>query len=280
MVLSTLPTFEDELATPPRRANSDRSAAHSTAGSSISMVNSDPLSGHGQGTPEGWTEASGDSDPGVPKDMSASWTAPSDFQTSPGTSPNLAPLSTVSASDPSILVLPDPEAASITSSEALSLPHAPPKKVRLSELLAQSDALMRRYPPSSLKPEEIMGPQSVIFTWNEVGDEEDDEAERMVGLPEMVVRPFLDEDEQEEIRSREKEKEERSRRGGRGNGKKKHKWTKNQEIMVLAGVVVAVGIAVAVYQNQRGPHGGVVQKAGDQWRKASAAWFGPGKPAL
>ena len=150
MVLSTLPTFEDELVTPPRRANSDRSAANSTAGSSVSIVGSEPLSGHDQGTPEGWTVASGDSDPGVSKDMSASWTAPSDFQTSPGTSPNLMPLSTVSASDASILVLPDPEAASITSSEALSLPHAPPRKIQLSDLLAESDALMRRYPPSSL----------------------------------------------------------------------------------------------------------------------------------
>ena len=271
MVLSALPTFEDESATQHRRANSDRSAAHSTAGSSISMVNSDPLSGHGQGTPEGWTEASGDSDPGVPKDMSASWTAPSDFQTSPGTSPNLVPLS---ASDPSILVLPDPEAASIASSEAFSLPHAPPKKIRLSDLLVQSDGLMRRYPPSSLKPEEIMGPQSVIFTWNEMGDEEDDGAERMVGRPEMIVRPFLDEDEQEEIRAREKEKEERSRR----RKGKAHQWTKNQEIIVLAGVVVAIGIAVAVYQNQRGAQGGVFHKAGEQWRKASAACFGHGKP--
>lgn len=270
MVLSALPTFEDELVTPSRRANSDRSAAHSTAGSSASMINS-------QGTPEGWTEASGDSDPGVPKDMAASWTASSDFQTSPGTSPNLAPLSTVSAGDPSILVLPDPEAASITSSEALSLPHVSPKKIRLSELLAQSDSLMRRYPASILKPEEIMGPQSVIFTWNEVGDEEDDEAERMVGRPEMVVRPFLDEDEQEDIFLREKEREERSRRAGRGKGKK-HMLTKNQEIIVLAGVVVAIGIAVAVYQNQRGSHGGVLQKAGEQWRKASGGWFTRGRP--
>jgi hypothetical protein len=136
---------------------------------------------------------------------------------------------------------------------------------------------MRRYPPSSLKPEEIMGPQSVIFTWNEMGDEEDDGAERMVGRPEMIVRPFLDEDEQEEIRSREREKEERSRRGGRGK-EKKLKWTKNQEMIVLAGVVVAIGIAVAVYQNQRGAQGGVFHKAGEQWKKASVAWFGRGKP--
>jgi hypothetical protein len=240
------------------------------------MVHSDALSGHGQGTPEGWTEASGDSDPGASKDMTASWTAPSDFQTSPGTSPNLAPLSAVSASDPSILVLPDPEAASITSSEALSLSHAPPKKIKLSELLAQSDALMRQYPPSSLKPEEIMGPQSVIFTWSEAGDEDDDDAERMVARPEMVVRVFLDEDEEEDMRFREKEKEERSRRAGRGKGKQ-HKWTRNQEIVVIAGVVVAIGIAVAVYQNQRGGHGGVFHKAGEQWRKASAGWFGRGK---
>ena len=85
----------------------------------------------------------------------------------------------------------------------------------------------------------------------------------MVGRPEMIVRPFLDEDEQEEIRAREKEKGERSRRGKGGHT--------SGEITVLAGVVVAIGIAVAVYQDQRGAQGGVFHKAGEQWRKASAA---------
>ena len=75
------------------------------------------------------------------------------------------PLTTVSANDSAILVLPDPEVASIMSGEALGLPHAPPKKIRLSDLFVPSDGLMRRYPPSSLKPAEIMGPQSVIFSW-------------------------------------------------------------------------------------------------------------------
>ena len=48
--------------------------------------------------------------------------------------------------------------------------------------------------------------------------EEDDWAERVVGRPETIVWPFLDEDEQDEIRWREKEKEERSRKG-----KKEHR---------------------------------------------------------
>ena len=74
--------------------------------------------------------------------MSAFWTVPSDFHMSPGMSPNLVPLSTVSNSEPSIHTLPDPEAATISSSEALSVPHAPPKKTRLSDLLVQSDGLM------------------------------------------------------------------------------------------------------------------------------------------
>jgi hypothetical protein len=112
--------------------------------------------------------------------MTASWTAPSDFQTSPGTSPNLAPLSAVPASDPSILVLPDPEVASITSSEALSVSRAPPK-IRLSELLAQSDGWMG----PRQEPKEIMGPR------DEADDEEDDNTEWMVARPEMVVRVFL-----------------------------------------------------------------------------------------
>ena len=48
MVLSTLPTFEEELGARLRRAHNDRSAVYSTAESSISMVNSDPVLGHGQ----------------------------------------------------------------------------------------------------------------------------------------------------------------------------------------------------------------------------------------
>ena len=74
---------------------------------------------------------------------------------------------------------------------------------------------------------------------------------------------------------REREKEEGSRRAGRGKGKK-HKWTKNQEIIVLAGVVIAIGIAVAMYQNQRGSNGGVLVSSGE--RRAGVA--GPGKTQL
>ena len=58
-------------------------------------------------------------------------------------------------------------------------------------------------------------------------------------------RRFLYEDGQEGIHSREEE------RRRRGNGRHK-KWTKNQEMIVLAGVVAAIGIAVAVYENQLG----------------------------
>ena len=65
----------------------------------------------------------------------------------------------------------------------------------------------------------------------------------MVGRLETVMGPFLDGDEKEEIRLREKE-EERSRRG-KG---KPQKWTKNQESIVLAGVVVAIGMAVILVQ--------------------------------
>ena len=77
-----------------------------------------------------------------PKDMSASWTGPSDFHMSPGMSPNLVPLSTVSNSEPSIHALPDTETATITSSEALGVPYAPPKKIRLADLRVQSHGLM------------------------------------------------------------------------------------------------------------------------------------------
>ena len=47
--------------------------------------------------------------------------------------------------------------------------------------------------------------------------EEDDGAEWMVGRPEMIVQPSLEDDEQVEIRWRENEKEGRSRKGKRGH---------------------------------------------------------------
>ena len=75
----------------------------------------------------------------------------------------------------------------------------------------------------------------------------------MVGRPERIVRPFLDEDEQVEIRWREKEKEEHNQRGK----ERTQKWSKNREMTASAGVVVATGIAVAVYENQLGAQGGV-----------------------
>jgi hypothetical protein len=52
MVLSTLPVFEDEVVTPPRRADNAGLRPTQQRGRRL-HVHSDALEGHGEGTPEG-----------------------------------------------------------------------------------------------------------------------------------------------------------------------------------------------------------------------------------
>jgi hypothetical protein len=170
VVLSTLLVFEDDVLTPPRRARQ----GCGPLGVDASMVHSDALSGHGQGTQRGGQKLRVIPIQGHPKTLLLRGLCHPTFKPRPERRPILAQIHLSSCYPTSI----------ITSSEALDRSHAPPKKIRLSELLAQSDGLMRQYPPSSLKPEEIMGPRG------EADDEEDDDAERVVAQLEIVVQAF------------------------------------------------------------------------------------------
>jgi hypothetical protein len=149
---------------------------------------------------------------------------------------------------------------------------------------------------SSLQTASIMGPQSVIFTWCETGPKpvtqkgtdadvkldvqgvhwetagldliSDDMAEKMVLHPELVVRPWRDDDEEEAEREAETARANRQKR----EDIRKHRARRNDpgvfgaiagnkgSVIVVGGMVVvaALGVAIAVYGKN------------NEWRK----WIG------
>lgn len=152
----------------------------------------------------------------------------------------------------------------------------------LTALLRQADALYAHYPMSTIQTASIMGPQSVIFTWCETGKpsskvvkEEDksvpgvpwesagsdlvsdDMAEKMVLRPELVVRPWRDEDEEEVEREAEAARAERQKRQESRKLKSRRPEPgvfgaiagNSGGVIVVGGmvVVVALGVAIAVY---------------------------------
>jgi TBC1 domain family member 20 len=176
--------------------------------------------------------------------------------------------------------------ASVTSSAVNVEARAPPKQpLALTALLRQADALHQKHPMSSLQTASIMGPQSVIFTWCETGSRSapqkdadadtktsvrgvhwenagqdligDDMAEKMVLHPELVVRPWRDEDEEEAEREAEMARADRQRR----EEDRKKRARRNDpgvfgaiagskgSVIVVGGmvVVVALGVVIAVY---------------------------------
>ncbi|PIL23198.1 hypothetical protein GSI_14507 [Ganoderma sinense ZZ0214-1] len=180
-----------------------------------------------------------------------------------------------------------PTPASASSSARMPSPSPPPRRdprprrprVSLTALLTEADALMRQYPPThpDVALRTVMGPQSVVHTWAERARDlpSDDDAERMVDRPELVVcpppppSPLPSEDEGEEW-----EKEEVGKKRGRGRGRKKlRKPRRLRDVIVqrrtmVAGAVLVLGVAVAVYGLSGGlpsgnGHGG--QRAA--WRK-------------
>ncbi|KAJ8693455.1 GTPase-activating protein gyp8, variant 2 [Pleurotus ostreatus] len=118
-------------------------------------------------------------------------------------------------------------------------------RVSLSSLLVAADELYAKYPPThrDISLTSIMGPQSVVFTWSESLSEmpDDDEAERMVEKPELIVRPYTEPhtEKSESEPGREKHKQRRTR--GTFLGGRVEKRT------VVAGAVLTIGVAVAVY---------------------------------
>ncbi|KZV91346.1 hypothetical protein EXIGLDRAFT_719411 [Exidia glandulosa HHB12029] len=126
----------------------------------------------------------------------------------------------------------------------------------LTDLLRVADDLLSRFPPSDprLAIDRILGPQSAIFTWSEDRKDmpSDDDAEKMVDAPELVVRSdFVDEDELPPPRRAEKRPRPQSwwlsGSGRKGNAP--------SPATIVAGVVLAVSIGIAVYDVSRRAQG-------------------------
>lgn len=177
--------------------------------------------------------------------------------------------------------IPSPPSASPRSVSPETPPVVRQPRVSLTHLLRTADNLYETYPPehSSVAVNTIMGPQSVMFTWSEnVNDlPEDDEAERMVLRPELIVLPLpdLDDTSKEHLSSSEDE------HGDEKKGKKKEKRKRRRlrkplplavrRKTMVASAVLVLGVAMAVYGTggfQRGGMGlgGDRHGAGREWK--------------
>ena len=171
-----------------------------------------------------------------------------------------------------------------------SRPPRPPKHtVPLSSLLQHADELYALYPPThpELHIAEIMGPNSVIFTWKEPTDsldtDADDEAERLTG-EDGVVLPYEESEAESEAESSDWEEEiekkppPRKRRRlikRRPRPSYPHKPSRLRKTLrrlgfglshplllsdkktVATGAVLVLGVAIAVYSMQtRNANGG------------------------
>lgn len=107
-----------------------------------------------------------------------------------------------------------------------------------------------------------MGPQSVMFTWSENPNDlpDDDEAERIVSRPDLIVHPLpslideLDTKEEDEASGSEDEDadEKPGRKGRRKEKRKRRKLRKPHPLAVrrktmVASAVLVLGVAMAVY---------------------------------
>ncbi|ESK88537.1 tbc1 domain member 20 [Moniliophthora roreri MCA 2997] len=172
------------------------------------------------------------------------------------------------------------DSTSQTSLESLSQSHQEAKTQKpataLSTLLQHSDTLYEQYPPNhsslKLKLSDVMGPQSVVFTWSENEKElpSDDTAERMVDYPQLVVYPVddtMDEDDKEG--EEESDTEEHTEKGRRRRNKLDRKT-------MVAGAVLVLSVAMAVYGVRYGAIGdgrGNGNGFSKEWKKIGA-WVG------
>ncbi|CAG8563936.1 16841_t:CDS:2 [Acaulospora colombiana] len=213
---------------------------------------------------------------------------------SPGLSPTLPAISPVNTNKPNLDSLVDfpplepssplessfveekpPLSHSVTDSIAdIQVPTSERKqRLQLTQLLAEADRIFQEHPPSSIQVSQIMGPQSVIFTWSQLNRKSntevksgsslwmgtvhdvisDDMAEKMVLRPELVVRPWKDPDEEAMEREVEESKLQRQRRNQKKIQQKGHSMdlfgTGRGSVIVIGGVVVvaALGVVIAVY---------------------------------
>ncbi|KAI0821850.1 rab-GTPase-TBC domain-containing protein [Trametes gibbosa] len=164
-------------------------------------------------------------------------------------------------------------------------PHRP--RVSLTALLARADALYEQYPPShpGVAVDSVMGPQSVMRTWSERSTDlpSDDDAERMVLTPDLIVLPYIEPDDDVASdgdsyrttglarKGRKSEKEEKEKRRRRLRKPRRLTDMVVQRKTMVAGAVLVLGVAMAVYGINGGMPGSVSghHRAGfgREWKK-------------
>ncbi|KAH8085474.1 rab-GTPase-TBC domain-containing protein [Cristinia sonorae] len=178
-----------------------------------------------------------------------------------------------------------PSADQIAPSQSSPQPSRPPTpgpaapcrpRVSISHLLRTADSLYTTFPPShpSVALDTIMGPQSVMMTWTENPEDlpEDDEAERIVLRPDLIVLPIqLDEEDTKETYASDGE-EEKSGRGSRPEKRRRRKLRKGLPLTIrrktmVASAVLVLGVAMAVYGTGGFQRGGMERHgAAREWR--------------
>lgn len=139
--------------------------------------------------------------------------------------------------------------------------------ISLSSLLTHAAQLLEAYPPTlpELHVKDILGPKSVVHTWRsplgevfsaQSDDERDDEAERWVGGPDVII-PFIEE---EDIEESETERKTKSRKGPVTKRRRPFflprihlrfgVLTPTERRVLLIGTVVVVGLAITIRQNR------------------------------
>ncbi|KAL4248680.1 GTPase-activating protein TBC20/Gyp8-like protein [Abortiporus biennis] len=161
-------------------------------------------------------------------------------------------------SDSLVLETPPPSSSNVKEEDE-SYPQTPISsitrrpRVSLSALFRHADSLYEQYPPThpQIDISSIMGPQSVTLTWSEDPSNlpDDDEAEKMVTRPELIVLPYTEEVPES------KETEENEDRYGHHEKKRRRKLKKPRRLgalmvqrkTVVASAVIVLGVAMAVY---------------------------------
>ncbi|THH31072.1 hypothetical protein EUX98_g3118 [Antrodiella citrinella] len=184
--------------------------------------------------------------------------------------PSCSPTPPIPASSP------PSRSPSPTPSSSSSAPPRP--RVSLSHLMRAADSLYAVYPPThpSIALREIMGPQSVVFTWSETADDlpEDDEAERMVLRPDLIVQPLpalLHEDDRKKEDDEAEERDTASEDGEKDvqkQGREKRSRRRLRKPLPLAirrkamvaSAVLVLGVAMAVYGSGGFHRGGLMDR--------------------
>ncbi|KAJ7623284.1 rab-GTPase-TBC domain-containing protein [Roridomyces roridus] len=144
------------------------------------------------------------------------------------------------------------------------------KPQSLTDILNLSDALYKAHPPtdSGIQLSSIMGPQSVVFTWSPRLEDmpTNDEAERMVGRPELIVYP-----ERPPVREDGEDEKEKTRKRRKRPFKKRKVDNRTVGMVVGAGLVLGAAIAISVYSTRQGGDFHHVK----EWRKMGLGrWVG------